>query len=54
MHANEPVCEEQEEAVPHHILTIAHQVARITLHNPPANVLNLSMLKELEEVLNQV
>jgi enoyl-CoA hydratase/carnithine racemase len=36
------------------MLTISHHVARITLHNPPANVLNLSMLKELQLVLNEV
>lgn len=40
--------------MPHHILTISHHVARITLHNPPANTLTLSLLKELEQVLNQV
>ena len=38
----------------HQLLTISHHVARITLHNPPANVLNLSVLKELEQVLNEV
>jgi enoyl-CoA hydratase/carnithine racemase len=36
------------------MLTISHHVARITLHNPPANVLNLSVLKELGQVLNEV
>lgn len=40
--------------MPHQLLTISHQVARITLHNPPANVLNLAVLKELEQVLNEV
>ncbi len=40
--------------MPHQLLTISHHVARITLHNPPANVLNLSMLKELELVLNEL
>ncbi len=40
--------------MPHQLLTISHHVARITLHNPPANVLNLSVLKELERVLNEV
>jgi len=40
--------------MPHQLLTIAHHVARITLHHPPANVLNLSVLKELEQVLNEV
>src|SRR4051794_15248798 len=38
----------------HQLLTISHHVARITLHNPPANVLNLSVLKELGEVLGDV
>ncbi len=38
----------------HQLLTISHHIARITLHNPPANVLNLSVLKELELVLNEV
>jgi enoyl-CoA hydratase/carnithine racemase len=36
------------------MLTISHHVARITLHNPPANVLTLSVLEELERVLNDV
>lgn len=40
--------------MPHQMLTISHHVARITLHNPPANVLNLSVLKELGQVLNEV
>lgn len=40
--------------MPHQLLTISHHVARITLHNPPANVLNLCLLKELELVLNEV
>jgi enoyl-CoA hydratase/carnithine racemase len=40
--------------MPHQLLTISHHVARVTLHNPPANVLNLSMLKELELVLNEL
>jgi enoyl-CoA hydratase len=38
----------------HQLLTISHHVARITLHHPPANVLNLSVLKELEQVLSEV
>lgn len=38
----------------HQLLTISRHVARITLHYPPANVLNLSVLKELEQVLNEV
>ena len=36
------------------LLTVSHHVARITLHHPPANVLNLSVLKDLEQVLNEV
>ncbi len=40
--------------MPHQLLTIAHHVARITLHNPPANVLNHSVLKELELVWNEL
>jgi len=40
--------------MPHQLLTISHHVAWITLHYPPANVLNLSVLKELEHVLNEV
>src|SRR5438876_11733412 len=38
----------------HQLLTISHHVARITLHHPPGNVLNLSVLKELALVLNEV
>lgn len=40
--------------MPRQLLTISHHVARITLHNPPANVLNLSVLAELEQVLSEV
>lgn len=40
--------------MPHQLLEITHHIARITLHNPPANVLNLSVLKELEQVLTEV
>lgn len=40
--------------MPHQPLTISHHVARITLHNPPANVLNLPVLKELERILSDV
>ncbi|MGE3977061.1 MAG: enoyl-CoA hydratase-related protein [Nitrospira sp.] len=40
--------------MPHQLLTIAHHFARITLHNPPANVLNHSVLKELELVWNEL
>lgn len=38
----------------HQPLTISHHVARITIHNPPANVLNRAVLKELEESVSQV
>lgn len=38
----------------HHLLTISHNVARITLHNPPANTLNASLLAELQRVVSQV
>jgi len=34
--------------MPHKLLTISHHIARITLHNPPANVLNPAVLKELD------
>jgi enoyl-CoA hydratase/carnithine racemase len=40
--------------MPHQLLTISHHVARITLHNPPANVLTPSVLKELQLVLSEV
>jgi hypothetical protein len=40
--------------MPHQLLTISHHVGRITLHNPPANVLNLSVLKELDLVLSEL
>ncbi len=40
--------------MPRQLLTISHHVARITLHHPPANVLNLSVIKELDLVLNEV
>ena len=40
--------------MPHQLLTISHHLARVTLHNPPANVLNLAVLKELEQVLNEL
>ncbi|HEX6532075.1 MAG TPA: enoyl-CoA hydratase-related protein [Nitrospira sp.] len=38
----------------HQLLTISHQVARITLHNPPANSITGSVLKELEQVISEV
>ncbi|MCP9473169.1 MAG: enoyl-CoA hydratase-related protein [Nitrospira sp.] len=40
--------------MPHQLLTVTHHIARITLHNPPANVLNLSVLKELDQVITEV
>ncbi|MCS6897262.1 MAG: enoyl-CoA hydratase-related protein [Nitrospira sp.] len=40
--------------MPHQLLTVTRHVARITLHNPPANVLNLSVLKELDQVLTEL
>ncbi|MFO0698839.1 MAG: enoyl-CoA hydratase-related protein [Nitrospira sp.] len=40
--------------MPHQLLTITRHIARITLHNPPANVLNHSVLKELDLVLNEL
>jgi enoyl-CoA hydratase/carnithine racemase len=43
-----------EDGLPHELLTISHHVARITLHHPPANVLNRSVLNELQQVLNEV
>jgi len=38
----------------HQLLTISHQIARITLHHPPANTITGSILKELEQVLSEV
>ena len=38
----------------HQLLTIAHQIARITLHSPPANTITAPVLKELEQVLSEV
>ena len=40
--------------MPNQLLTITHQTARITLHHPPANVLTLSILGELERVFQEV
>lgn len=37
-----------------HLLMISHHVARVTLHNPPANALTSALLKELEQVLSEV
>lgn len=44
----------KENDMPHILLTIAHPLARITLHNPPANVLNVALLEELEESLGNI
>lgn len=38
----------------HRLLTISHDIARITLHNPPANVLNPAILTELEHSWSEV
>jgi enoyl-CoA hydratase/carnithine racemase len=38
----------------HQLLTISHHVARLTLQNPPANVLDWAVLKELEQSLREV
>ena len=38
----------------HQLLTISRQIARITLHNPPANTITASVLKELDHVLSEV
>jgi enoyl-CoA hydratase len=43
-----------EDTMHHQLLTISHQVARIRLHNPPANAITASMLKELEQVISEV
>jgi enoyl-CoA hydratase len=43
-----------EDAMNHQLLTISHQIARITLHNPPANTITASVLKALEQVLSEV
>ncbi|MGE3154629.1 MAG: enoyl-CoA hydratase-related protein [Nitrospiraceae bacterium] len=36
------------------MLTITHQMARITLQHPPANVLTLAILDELEQIFHEV
>ena len=38
----------------HQLLTISRQIARITLHNPPANSMTGPVLKELEQVLSEI
>lgn len=38
----------------HQLLTISRQIARITLHNPPANSITGPVLKELEQVLSEI
>ncbi len=40
--------------MPHELLTVSHRIARVTLHNPPANVLSLSVLKELDRVFREL
>jgi enoyl-CoA hydratase len=43
-----------EDAMNHQLLTISHHIARITLHNPPANTINGAVLRELDQVLNEI
>src|SRR5690242_17574408 len=43
-----------EDTMHHQLLTISRQIARITLHNPPANTITASVLKELDHVLSEV
>lgn len=38
----------------HQLLTISRQIARITLHNPPANTITVCVLRELDQVLSEV
>lgn len=40
--------------MPHELLTVSHRIARVTLHFPPANVLNHSVLKELEQIFSEL
>jgi enoyl-CoA hydratase len=40
--------------MPHILLTICHPIARITLQNPPANVLSVALLEDLEQSLTEV
>jgi enoyl-CoA hydratase/carnithine racemase len=40
--------------MPHALLTISQHIARITLHNPPANVLHSTVLHELERCWGEV
>jgi enoyl-CoA hydratase len=40
--------------MPHILLTISHPIARITLQNPPANVLTVAVLEELEQSLTEI
>lgn len=40
--------------MPHTLLTVAHRIARVTLHYPPANVLTHAFLKELEQVFGEL
>jgi enoyl-CoA hydratase/carnithine racemase len=43
-----------EDAMNHQLLTISHHIARITLHNPPANTITGAVLKDLEQVLSEI
>ena len=43
-----------EDVMNHQLLTISHHIARITLHNPPANTLTGSVLKQLDQVLGDI
>src|SRR5690242_6188139 len=43
-----------EDIMHHQLLTISREIARITLHNPPANTITASVLKELDQVLSEV
>jgi len=38
----------------HELLTVSHRIARVTMHYPPANVLNHAVLKELEQVFGEL
>lgn len=40
--------------MPHELLTVSHRIARVTMHYPPANVLNHAVLKELEQVFGEL
>lgn len=36
------------------IMEISHRIARVTLHNPPANVLSHAALQELEQIVSEL